>query len=541
MGKSLDGVLIKKAHVQLRYTLEEVTHLEKCMDPITGPLYFAKNFIKIQHPVRGSIPFEPYEYQERLITAFIENKQCIAMLPRQMGKALSNSTPILTPTGFVSMGDLKVGDNIFGSDGKQTTITFITETMTDRPCYEIEFIHGEKIVADAEHLWNWHDPHLGREITGTTLKLIERFQLCSTGSQSIHIKHTNALEFEPKEVMLDPYYLGVWLGDGGSKDLRITCTMEDYKEYTKIFAEKSLEVSHFTIDCRSQRTGTFYVKGGAKEHKKLDLWGNKHIPDEYIFNDLDTRIALLQGLMDTDGTVEKNGVCRFYQSNEKFITQARLLLSTLGIKSTVSRKKTTHKDAYTLCFTTSDFDVFKMPRKLERQRLNKNHPKNKRIYIRSITLVDSVPVRCLQVDNDDHLFLAGVTLIPTHNTTCAVVYLLWYTMFMNDAQVLIAAHKYEGAKDIMDRYRFGYENLPDFIRAGVITYNRNTIEYDNGSRIQATTTTENTGRGKSLSLIYCLDGDTTTVRVRSKLTLVEEDITLTALYSRINNNVHVIS
>jgi hypothetical protein len=76
-------------------------------------------------------------------------------------------------------------------------------------------------------------------------------------------------------------------------------------------------------------------------------------------------------------------------------------------------------------------------------------------------------------------------------------------MFVPEAQVLISAHKYEGAQDIMNRYRFGYENLPDFIRAGVYSYNRNTIEYDNGARIQATTTTENTGRGKSLSLIYC--------------------------------------
>jgi hypothetical protein len=174
MAKSLDGNLIKKAHAPQRYTLEEVKHLEACMDPVTGPIYFAKNFLKIQHPTRGSIPFEPYEYQERLIDAYHNNKQCIAMLPRQMGK-----------------------------------------------------------------------------------------------------------------------------------------------------------------------------------------------------------------------------------------------------------------------------------------------------------------------------------------TTCACAYLLWYTMFVPEAQVLIAAHKYEGAQDIMNRYRFGYENLPDFIRAGVYSYNRNTIEYDNGARIQAVTTTENTGRGKSLSLIYC--------------------------------------
>jgi len=88
-------------------------------------------------------------------------------------------------------------------------------------------------------------------------------------------------------------------------------------------------------------------------------------------------------------------------------------------------------------------------------------------------------------------------------TTCASGYLLWYSMFTPEAQVLIAAHKYTGAQDIMNRFRYGYEMLPDFIRAGVYTYNRNSVEFDNGSRVEATTTTENTGRGKSLSLIYC--------------------------------------
>ena len=98
-----------------------------------------------------------------------------------------------------------------------------------------------------------------------------------------------------------------------------------------------------------------------------------------------------------------------------------------------------------------------------------------------------------------------IAMLPRQSgkTTCASGYLLWYSMFVPEAQVLIAAHKYAGAQDIMNRFRYGYENLPDFIRAGVYSYNRNTIEFDNGSRVQATTTTENTGRGKSLSLIYC--------------------------------------
>lgn len=99
----------------------------------------------------------------------------------------------------------------------------------------------------------------------------------------------------------------------------------------------------------------------------------------------------------------------------------------------------------------------------------------------------------------------SISLLPrqTGKTTCASGYLVWYAMFVPDSQILIAAHKYAGASDIMSRVRYAYEMLPGFIKAGVNSYNRNSIEFDNGSKISATTTTENTGRGMSLSLIYC--------------------------------------
>ena len=99
----------------------------------------------------------------------------------------------------------------------------------------------------------------------------------------------------------------------------------------------------------------------------------------------------------------------------------------------------------------------------------------------------------------------SINMLPrqTGKTTCASAYLLWYAMFIPDSQILIAAHKYAGAQDIMNRFRYAYESVPDFVRPGIYSYNRNTIEFDNGSRVKATTTTENTGRGMSLSVIYC--------------------------------------
>ena len=104
-----------------------------------------------------------------------------------------------------------------------------------------------------------------------------------------------------------------------------------------------------------------------------------------------------------------------------------------------------------------------------------------------------------------HNYRFSISMLPrqTGKSTVAAGYLLWYAMFVPDSTILVAAHKYLGAQEIMQRVRYGYENVPDHIRAGVISYNRGSIEFDNGSRIVSQTTTENTGRGMSISLLYC--------------------------------------
>lgn len=87
-------------------------------------------------------------------------------------------------------------------------------------------------------------------------------------------------------------------------------------------------------------------------------------------------------------------------------------------------------------------------------------------------------------------------------STCAAGYLLWHAMFNPDQTILVAAHKFTGSQEIMQRIRYAYELCPDFIRAGVVSYNKGSVDFDNGSRIVSTTTTETTGRGMSISLLY---------------------------------------
>lgn len=103
-----------------------------------------------------------------------------------------------------------------------------------------------------------------------------------------------------------------------------------------------------------------------------------------------------------------------------------------------------------------------------------------------------------------HNYRFSISMMPrqTGKSTSAAGYLLWYAMFVPDSTVLVAAHKYTGSQEIMQRVRYAYESVPDHIRAGATNYNKGSIEFDNGSRIVSATTTENTGRGMSISLLY---------------------------------------
>lgn len=103
----------------------------------------------------------------------------------------------------------------------------------------------------------------------------------------------------------------------------------------------------------------------------------------------------------------------------------------------------------------------------------------------------------------EHRFSVAMMGRQLGKTTTAAGYLLWYSMFIDDSTILIAAHKYTGAQEIMSRIRYAYETCPDFIRGGVTSYNKQSMEFENGSRIIAQTTTETTGRGLSVSLLYC--------------------------------------
>jgi replicative DNA helicase len=159
----------------------------------------------------------------------------------------------------------------------------------------------------------------------------------------------------------------------------------------------------------------------------LGVLGNKHIPSTYLRASADQRRALLAGLLDTDGTVTWSGSVQFSVTSRRLATDARELIYSLGYRCGWSEKRVqgasaSSSVAYTITFTTTD-DAFRLDRKRithRERRPEKTTPRTRERFITAVRPIDTVPVRCVQVDSKDHLYLAGRSMIPTHNSTLAL-------------------------------------------------------------------------------------------------------------------------
>lgn len=493
----LNNPKLKKAGVQLNYTEEQIKEYLKCAN---DPIYFIKNYMTIVHVDKGVVPFDMWEFQEKMVRTFHENRFSIAKLPRQVGKALSLDEDILTNKGFIKFGDIKVGDVVYGPDGKETNVTFVTPVMYGHKCYNITFDDGTVITADAEHLWKVDSSWWNKSKIINTEELVDVLKSHKKNGAGLSIEMNDALVFrEGKKLPIDPYTLGVWLGDGNKNDGRINCHKDDLYCYEKNIP---YEISESSYDNRNNNVLRFNVVGLHKKLRCSGIKGNKHIPDEYKFSSIDERLELIRGLMDTDGSIRKNSGMEFYQKDESLIDDFIFILRSLGIKTRKSTKIVDDTIYYTVRFATDKYNIFNLDRKLEKQNNHTYGPKNRKIYIHKIEETKSVPVKCIQVDNEDHMFLIGKNLIPTHNTTTVVGFLLWSVLFNESYNVAILANKLTMSREILSRLQMGYENLPLWLQQGVVEWNKGSIELENGSKILASATSSSAVRGGSYNCIY---------------------------------------
>ncbi|MGV9768056.1 replicative DNA helicase [Microbacterium sp. NPDC003461] len=424
------------------------------------------------------------------LTNGLHGGQMIVVAARPaMGKALALDTPLPTPSGWTTMGEVQVGDELYDAAGRPTRVVAATEVMYGRPTYEVVFSDGSTIIADAEHQWVT-ETRASRRGTGgtgivTTEQMLATLTVGAEARANHSIRNAQPLQAPEADLPIAPYALGAWLGDGHSDGARLTSETAEIPALIArqgvrveargqmLYALKLLEREPLVRDCEvcgaefiarhphvrtCGRTCGPKNKGAHPERmscpdcgkpfsgeswqcaacyrdhgsftallRGLGVLGDKHIPSAYLRASEAQRRELLAGLMDTDGSVVRGvGSCQFAVTSKKLADSVYELIVGLGYRCGRTTKRVRGRSeasstAYILNFSTTD-DVFWLERKraLHAQERPSNATRIGRRYVTAVRPIESVPVRCVQVDNDEHLYLAGESMIPTHNSTLAL-------------------------------------------------------------------------------------------------------------------------
>jgi deoxycytidine triphosphate deaminase len=359
---------------------------------------------------------------------------------RLEGKALALDTPIPTPAGWRTMADLRPGDEVFDEAGLPTAVVAASEVMLGRPCRDVVFSDGQVVTADIGHLWSTRSKsarkHGGPAKIRTTAEIGRSLRLDKEWNH--HVRLADAVHYPTRNLPIDPYVLGAWLGDGTSTAATITCSDDD-REVLDEIARRGYPVHrvagrmHHRIGAtghsRSPRTGRYERNASLSSMlRNCGLLGNKHVPAEYLTADIRQRTALLQGLMDTDGHVDDFGRCEFVNTRECLADAVVGLAASLGLRPVKRKKRAMLRGvdcgpAYQVKFTP-DIPVFRLKRKLARQKAGRFHTFRAVIGVRP---TESRPVKCIKVEAPSGLFLVGPTYIPTHNSSLGRLGLLTHS------------------------------------------------------------------------------------------------------------------
>ena len=351
------------------------------------------------------------------------NGRLMIFMPPGSAKALALDTPIPTPSGWKAMGDLRIGDQVFDEKGKPCDVTWVSPVWKDRPVYRVTTDCGDAIIADKEH--EWLVRLCGKR---DVFKIKETQELYKKRSKRPMIKRAKALELPETDLPMDPYFLGVWLGDGNGSGLRVTSSVEDQPWLRSELERLGFETRNTSVPTLFGVIGIRdkFVKLGLINDPWHNTYGRKHVPPIYLRASKQQRLSLLQGLVDTDGTVcGKRGCTTFTNTNIELAQAVYELAHSLGVKAGWSegRAKLYGKDCgpyYRISFYLKD--SARMPRKAILTR-NQYRTPNTYIDLEPAGIADTV---CIEVNSPSHLFLCGKSMTPTHNSSYgSVVVPVW--------------------------------------------------------------------------------------------------------------------
>jgi replicative DNA helicase len=336
-----------------------------------------------------------------------------------MGKALALDTPIPTPTGWATMGALRVGDQVFDELGRPCTVVFATQAMHERECFEVVFSDGEVIVADAEHRWiTWdrstrraHDDRFPGAASyppdwstwsaagGAGRRPLGPRRLWAASAAAVATRPLPSRTATGAREAITTVQVAATLRSGGEHNHAIPATGVLH------YPTRPLAVDPYAV---GRRLASGAVPSGLDE--------DEGIPTEYLLSDWQQRLAMIQGLVDGAGRVDEHGRYRFVTTKQRLAEGLVELLRSLGLVPRARRRTAAGSPPTHEVIVASSIPLARLPRKREAARhgWGREHASRSVVDVRRVA---SVPVRCIQVDSPSHLYLAGRACVPTHNTS----------------------------------------------------------------------------------------------------------------------------
>ena len=267
-----------------------------------------------------------------------------------VGKCLGKGTRVLMYDGTLKeVEKIKVGDLLMGNDSTPRRVLSIAHGR--EMMYWVRQKHGIDYRVNESHILSLkRSRREGGYKKGEVLNISVKDYLKKSAKWKSNYKgYKTAVEFPHKDVPLDPYLFGLWLGDGSSRSSRICTPDEEVVDYLKQYAEKTGQF--VTVDKQKGKCPMYTITGGRSAEarkksvqailRKTNVLNNKHIPQIYLINDKDTRLQLLAGLIDSDGYINKNSgrTIEITNKSERLAYQIKFLCDTLGYRTSIRKKK----------------------------------------------------------------------------------------------------------------------------------------------------------------------------------------------------------
>jgi len=419
---------------------------------------------------------------ENLVSIMPKNILVIAGIPNA-GKGHPYSTPIMTPEGWNNIENLKIGDTVAAGDGSWTKLNGVFHRGPQQ-IFRVEFSDKTWIECDYEHLWSVQREH-GRSRVKKwdilpTYALLARPYFRHTGR--LQIPRSGVVHFPERKVPIDPYTLGVLLGDGSLSRGTPNITTLDSEIIKRVNLHH--EISKIKKTNKNNRCPSYGVLGITSYLRDLGLFGKrsweKHIPLDYLLNSYQNQILILRGLMDTDGTVSKTGKSvSFTSTSQRLAEDVIFLIRSLGEKAVMGKVRRTYfrhngekkrgRESYTIHISIKGFNPFFLNRKAVR--VTPFRKRNNKVItaIVPVGIKDSI---CLSVEHPDGLYIAK-DFIVTHNTAFLLNFarmnmdkwpILYFSSEMDGPELKARLKKFEGPLKQWRKVGF-YKKEEDFANA----------------------------------------------------------------------------